>query len=465
MCGIDELRVAFVGDCEGPLRLRLLQVVQFLGHSRPQLVDQGLDVHAGHHAAEHPSHPRHLVQVAHEGLARPGVLDLDGHGAAVPVHRLVHLADRRRCGGVVVELREPVTPIRAELVGEHGMDRLRGHRWCGVLQAGEGRAIGPGHLFGQCCLEHAESLAELHGTALEFPQDLEHLLGSAHLDLVGDHLGGPPADAFAESERGSAGVSQGKTCHAGRACDSALGDRCTVLGHVLILPRIADTHHRRSGYHTTPVDCSDDPQAVGGTINRMDPKVIGNPVVAWRNDTTLQIGWGAHALVVEEAAPGLPTWIAMLNGGRSVDSVPLPPRTAVRCPSEQARWVLKGLSAAGLLAPRVRRVAVALAPCGLLEDPLRQALRQAGVEVAAGADVLVFPQGQVPSLVGAPVGVRRLVPVWFTARAVHVGPVLDETRVDHVRGASTSRGSTRIRTGPGSLRRPRGSRCGRSRHN
>ena len=68
------------------------------------------------------------------------------------------------------------------------------------------------------------------------------------------------------------------------------------------------------------MDCSDDPQAVGGTINGMDPKVIGNPIVAWRDDTTLQIGWGAHALVVERAAPGLPAWIAMLNGGRSVES-------------------------------------------------------------------------------------------------------------------------------------------------
>ncbi|MFN8034298.1 MAG: hypothetical protein U0Q47_13565 [Mycobacterium sp.] len=173
------------------------------------------------------------------------------------------------------------------------------------------------------------------------------------------------------------------------------------------------------------MDCSDDPQAVGGTINGMDPKVIGNPIVAWRDDTTLQIGWGAHALVVERAAPGLPAWIAMLNGGRSVESA-LAAAGRCRVTEEQARRVLKGLATAGLLAPRARRVHVALAPCGLLEDPFRQALRQAGVEVAAGADVLVFPQGQVPSLVGAPLNVRRLVPVWFTARAVHVGPVLDE---------------------------------------
>ncbi len=157
----------------------------------------------------------------------------------------------------------------------------------------------------------------------------------------------------------------------------------------------------------------------------MNPKVIGNPVVAWRDDTTLQIGWGAHSLVVDEAQPGLPRWIAMMNGGRSRESL-LGLAGSCGVPPEQAQRILRGLTGAGLLEPPTSGPQVAVAPCGLLEDPLRCALRDAGVAVVAGADVLVFPQGQVPSLLGAPGGVRRLVPVWFSARAVHVGPVLDE---------------------------------------
>lgn len=157
----------------------------------------------------------------------------------------------------------------------------------------------------------------------------------------------------------------------------------------------------------------------------MRPKVIGNPVVAWRDDATLQIGWGAHSLVVDQAPPGLPKWIAMINGGRSRESV-LAAAGTCGVPVEQAQWVLAGLVGVGLLEPAAYRRQVALAPCGLLEEPLRLALRNAGVEVVAGADVLVWPQGQVPSLLGAPPGVRRLVPLWFCARAVHVGPVLDE---------------------------------------
>jgi hypothetical protein len=195
----------------------------------------------------------------------------------------------------------------------------------------------------------------------------------------------------------------------------------------LILPCNADTHHRRSCYHTASVDSADDPQAVPGSISGMKPKLIGNPVVAWRDDTTLQIGWGDHGLVVDRAAPGLPKWIAMVNGGRSRESVVAAADTC-GVPADQAQRVLEGLAGAGLLEPPVTALRVTLPPCGLLEDPLRAALRHAGVEVVAGADVLVFPQGQVPSLLAAPLGVRRLVPVWFSARAVHVGPVLDEAR-------------------------------------
>ena len=47
----------------------------------------------------------------------------------------------------------------------------------------------------------------------------------------------------------------------------------------------------------------------------MYPKLLGNPVVAWRDETTLQIGWGAHSLVVESAPAGLPQWLVRGAGG------------------------------------------------------------------------------------------------------------------------------------------------------
>ncbi len=156
----------------------------------------------------------------------------------------------------------------------------------------------------------------------------------------------------------------------------------------------------------------------------MYPKLLGNPVVAWRDETTLQIGWGAHSLVVESAPAGLPQWLAMINGGR--------PRTTLLAVAgscgvdpDRATSLLRDLARHGLL-ESPPGLQVALHPAGLIDEPFRNALRAVGVQVVPSAGILVFPQGQVPSLLSVPVGARRLIPVWFSARAVHVGPVLDE---------------------------------------
>lgn len=153
-------------------------------------------------------------------------------------------------------------------------------------------------------------------------------------------------------------------------------------------------------------------------------RLIGNPVVAWRDERTLQIGWGAHSLQVEHAPASLPKWLRMIDAGRDRSWLLA---AAVDCglESEQAERILLDLRRVGLL-ESPPPVQVAVHGAGLIDEPLCAALRQAGVLVAAGAHVTVFPQGQLPSLLAAPAGYRRLVPVWFGARAVHVGPVIDD---------------------------------------
>lgn len=156
----------------------------------------------------------------------------------------------------------------------------------------------------------------------------------------------------------------------------------------------------------------------------MHPTLLGDPLLAWRDDSTLQIGWGTHCVVVEAAPPGLPTWLRGLRGDVAA------PESVARAAEHgldeaRAREVLELLRQAGLLAAP-SRIRVAVASRALVAEGLKEALTAAGVEVSRTADIVVFPQGQVPSLVEAPQA-RRLVPLWFGARSVHVGPVIDDT--------------------------------------
>ena len=81
----------------------------------------------------------------------------------------------------------------------------RGHRRRGVLKFRERSAIGPGQIFRQRCLEHAQRLAELHRPAFELAQHAEQLLRGAGLELRGDDLGRATADALAQTDGGAAG--------------------------------------------------------------------------------------------------------------------------------------------------------------------------------------------------------------------------------------------------------------------
>jgi hypothetical protein len=158
----------------------------------------------------------------------------------------------------------------------------------------------------------------------------------------------------------------------------------------------------------------------------MNPKILGNPLVAWRDDRTLQIGWGLHSVVVRGAASGLPRWLEACNGSRPRESL-LQMAGQFGIPAEQAAAVIDQLRQAGLMAHRPS-LEVAIHSAGLMDEPLRRALDAAGVRVVAAADILVLPLGQIPTLMGAPKWRRRLLPLWLPVSAVHVGPVLDETR-------------------------------------
>ena len=87
----------------------------------------------------------------------------------------VHLADGRGGGRLVVEPGEAVPPPLAQVIGEHLVNGLDRHRWCGFLQPGQGGPVRLGDLRGQHGLEYRQRLPELHRAALKVAQDPENL--------------------------------------------------------------------------------------------------------------------------------------------------------------------------------------------------------------------------------------------------------------------------------------------------
>jgi hypothetical protein len=162
-------------------------------------------------------------------------------------------------------------------------------------------------------------------------------------------------------------------------------------------------------------------------MTAMDPKIVGNPLVAWRDDSVLQVGWGSHSVIVDPAPRGLPSWLGLMNGKRSRASL-LEAAERLDILVDQAVGVLDRLLAAGILTEQQAPGRVRLHACGLLAAPLSELLTWSGMHVDDASDVVVFGQGQVPSMLGAPALYRRLIPIWFETRAVHVGPVLDAAR-------------------------------------
>lgn len=159
----------------------------------------------------------------------------------------------------------------------------------------------------------------------------------------------------------------------------------------------------------------------------MHPKLIGNPLIAWRDDRTLQVGWGSHGLVVEQASAQLPAWLRLLSGSRSLPRV-LDKGMAMGMDREDLEKLLEALAGVGLLEPGAARATVAVWGDGLAARQLSEVLRNAGVQLQDRADAVVLPLGQLPTFFPEPPAARRLIPVWFEATAAHVGPVLDDDR-------------------------------------
>ena len=217
---------------ERALALCLKSVVELLGDPGLELLEQRLDVEAGGEDREDPREPAELAQVPEQGLAGPGILDLDGDLAAVGPDRLVDLTDAGRRRRLVVESRELLPPVGAELVGEHGVHRRGRQGRGGLLQLGQRRTVRRGHLLGQGCLEDAQGLAELHRATLELAQDLEQLLGRARLQLCRDQLGRAAPEALAQTDRPAPCHAERQGGELGAAGDRALGD----VVHPLSLP-------------------------------------------------------------------------------------------------------------------------------------------------------------------------------------------------------------------------------------
>ncbi|MEZ5185428.1 MAG: hypothetical protein R2720_06760 [Candidatus Nanopelagicales bacterium] len=159
----------------------------------------------------------------------------------------------------------------------------------------------------------------------------------------------------------------------------------------------------------------------------MNPKLVGNPLVAWRSDTVLQIGWGTHGVSVEGAPPRVAEWLRLINGTRSRAGL-LESAAGLGVDPAGADQLLDRMLEVGLIHEPRAPLRVAIHAGGLVGEHLGDALREAGVELDAGADIVIYPQGQLPCLVAAPRVAHRLIPVWFETSAVHVGPVLDVAR-------------------------------------
>ena len=127
------------------------------------------------------------------------------------------------------ELRGP--PAGAQLGGEDRVHPVGRHRRRGVLEPGQGRAVRSGELLGHRGLHDRQGLAELHGPALELPEDGEELLGGAGLQLGRDELRRLPADPLAEAEGGAPCHPEGQRGEPDGASDDVAGD----VGHAPIV--------------------------------------------------------------------------------------------------------------------------------------------------------------------------------------------------------------------------------------
>jgi len=229
--GDPDLGVVGQRGGEGALAVRLGAVVELLDHAVLQLVEQRAHVGAGYHHLQQLGEPLQGAQIGHQCLVGAGILDLDGHLAAVVPDRVVHLPDARGGGLVGVELGEPLAPVPTELLGQHPVHVLGRHLRRVGLQLDQGFLVRLGQLVGDHRLVHRERLAELHRAALELAEHGEDLVGVAHGQLGGDLLAVPAGDSPGPASGGPAGKADRQRSQTGGALEGSLrriGHRANV---------------------------------------------------------------------------------------------------------------------------------------------------------------------------------------------------------------------------------------------
>ena len=245
----QKVRVALVGLGERPLIVGFEAVVEFHLGALDQLIHHALHIGTGGELAQHRRHPTHGLQVGAQRLVSSGVLDLDGHLAAVGPHSLVHLADAGRGHRVVVEGGEPFTPLGAQLPVENPVHFLRRQRRGVLLQFGQGLAVGLAEFLGDRGLEHRQRLAHLHGPALEFTEHVEQLVGCLLHQLGVDVILGLSGQPLADSQGSPA---RHPDREAGQFGIAPRAPALDVVGHTHIMPAarrglIGDANNRRVG--------------------------------------------------------------------------------------------------------------------------------------------------------------------------------------------------------------------------
>jgi len=179
----DERMVPVELD-EDALVIGLDPVVQLLDEPFPQLRDDGRRVQSGEQHPEHLEQQVGALQVRGDGLVDARVLDLHRDGRTIVGHGPMHLADRRRRQRHGIPFGEHGPGQPTELVADHLVDELGGHRRGVLLELGERLT----DRLGQTLVEVAGHLAELHQGALHAPEHLGDLFGAAELELVGQLL-------------------------------------------------------------------------------------------------------------------------------------------------------------------------------------------------------------------------------------------------------------------------------------
>jgi hypothetical protein len=94
------------------------RIVQFLTQALADFLDRFRGIYSAVHGLEHAKQGLQLAEIGFDGARHVGVLQFAGERAAIMAGRAMHLAERGRCGRLVLESCELGFPSVAKL-GAH----------------------------------------------------------------------------------------------------------------------------------------------------------------------------------------------------------------------------------------------------------------------------------------------------------------------------------------------------------